>query len=80
MARPAQVASMPVALLDRDVRPYSDFLFYDVGITLDDDVWLDLSKLTEYHTPRAGHHLSRPMPFMRSRSKIGKPSSSFFGR
>jgi CxxC motif-containing protein (DUF1111 family) len=51
VARASQASPMPVALLDKDVRPYSDFLLHDMGATLNDGVSLGVSKPGEYRTP-----------------------------
>jgi CxxC motif-containing protein (DUF1111 family) len=39
------------ALLDREVRVYSDFLLHDMGQTLDDGVALGVARSGEYRTP-----------------------------
>lgn len=44
VARASQASSMPAALLNRDVRPYSDFLLHDMGATLNDGVSLGVAK------------------------------------
>ena len=50
-ARAPQASAMSVALLNRDIRPYSDFLLHDMGATLNDGVSLGVSKPGEYRTP-----------------------------
>ena len=42
---------MPASLLNKDVRPYSDFLLHEMGSTLNDGVSLGVAKPGEYRTP-----------------------------
>ncbi len=49
--RAAQASPIPAALLNKDVRPYSDFLLHDMGSTLNDGVSLGVAKPGEYRTP-----------------------------
>lgn len=51
LPRDNQAPSMPSALLDKEVKPYSDFLLHDMGATLNDGVSLGVAKPGEYRTP-----------------------------
>jgi len=51
VARASQAPSIPAALLNKAVRPYSDFLLHDMGATLNDGVSLGVAKPGEYRTP-----------------------------
>ncbi len=42
---------MPNALLNKDIKPYSDFLLHDMGTTLNDGVSLGVARPGEYRTP-----------------------------
>ena len=51
ITRDPQAAAMPTALLNKEVRPYSDFLLHDMGSSLNDGVSLGVAKPGEYRTP-----------------------------
>ncbi len=51
---PGQMGPSPVvwpALLNKEIRPYSDFLLHNLGSTLDDGVTLGVARSFEYRTP-----------------------------
>ena len=51
IARASQASPMPNALLNKDIKPYSDFLLHDMGTTLNDGVSLGVARPGEYRTP-----------------------------